>query len=30
VPGHEATDFIGAVKDSASDWTVGWTTYALN
>ena len=30
VAGHEAADFIGAVKDSASDWTKGWTNYALN
>jgi len=30
VPGHEATDFIGAVKDASSDWTRGWTTTALN
>jgi len=30
VPGHEPSDFIGAVKDSASDWTRGWTSYAPN
>lgn len=30
VSGLEATDFIGAVKDEAGDWTRGWTTYALN
>ncbi len=30
VPGHEASDFIGAVKDSAGDWTRGWTSYARN
>ncbi len=30
VEGHEPTDYIGAVKDSASDWTKGWTSYALN
>ena len=30
VPGHEASDFIGAVKDAGSDWTRGWTTSALN
>lgn len=30
VAGLESTDFIGAVKDSASDWTTGWTTFAIN
>lgn len=29
VDGLEATDFIGAVKDAGSDWTTGWTTYAV-
>jgi hypothetical protein len=24
-PWFDTTDYIGAVKDSASDWTVGWT-----
>lgn len=28
VAGLEATDYIGAVRDAASDWTVGWTNYA--
>jgi len=26
----EATDYIGAVKDSAGDWTTGWTTWLPN
>jgi hypothetical protein len=30
VDGLEATDYIGAVKDAAGDWTVGWTNYAPN
>ena len=30
VPGFDAADYIGAVKDAASDWTKGWTDYALN
>lgn len=30
VDGCEATDYLGAVKDSASDWTLGWTNWALN
>jgi len=30
VKGLETTDFIGAVKDATSDWTVGWTNYAPN
>lgn len=30
VAGLETTDFIGAVKDSASDWTTGWTSFAIN
>lgn len=30
VAGLESTDFIGAVKDRASDWTTGWTTFAIN
>lgn len=29
VDGLEATDFIGAVKDAGSDWTTGWTSYAV-
>ncbi|MEZ4448618.1 MAG: hypothetical protein R3B09_03995 [Nannocystaceae bacterium] len=29
-PGFEATDYLGAVKDEASDWTLGWTNYAPN
>ncbi len=29
VAGLEDTDYIGAVKDAAGDWTKGWTTYAL-
>jgi hypothetical protein len=28
--GFDAADYIGAVKDSASDWTKGWTESALN
>jgi hypothetical protein len=28
--GFEAADFIGAVKDAASDWTKGWTEFALD
>jgi hypothetical protein len=28
--GFEATDFIGAVKDAASDWTKGWTEFSLD
>lgn len=28
--GCEAADYIGAVKDMAGDWTVGWTNYASN
>ena len=30
VSGLEATDYIGAVKDTAGGWTVGWTNYAPN
>lgn len=30
VTGLEATDYIGAVKDAAGDWTRGWTSYAPN
>ena len=29
-PGFEATDFIGAVKDAAGDWTQGWTNFNPN
>lgn len=29
-PGFEATDYIGAVKDAASDWTQGWTNWRPN
>lgn len=29
-PKCEPTDYIGAVKDSAGDWTQGWTNWALN
>lgn len=29
-PGFEATDYIGAVKDAAGDWTLGWTNYRPN
>lgn len=29
-PGCEAADYIGAVKDAAGDWTVGWTNYKTN
>lgn len=28
--GIEDTDYIGAVKDAAGDWTKGWTNYAPN
>jgi len=28
--GFDAADYLGAVKDAASDWTRGWTEYALN
>lgn len=28
--GFDAADYIGAVKDSASDWTLGWTETAIN
>lgn len=28
--GLDAADYIGAVKDAASDWTQGWTSYAIN
>ncbi len=30
VTGAEPTDYIGAVKDAAGDWTKGWTNYAPN
>lgn len=30
VAGLEATDYLGAVKDEASDWTRGWTNFAVN
>jgi hypothetical protein len=29
VAGLEDTDYIGAVKDAAGDWTKGWTNYAV-
>ncbi len=30
VTGLEPTDYIGAVKDAAGDWTKGWTSFAPN
>ena len=28
--GFDAADYLGAVKDAASDWTRGWTDYSVN